>query len=203
MSKPVVLASTSPTRSTLLKNAGLVFEVMSPKVDEDEVKAALRADETTPRDQADVLAEMKANRISARLPGILVIGADQILECEGFAFDKPTDIPSAAEQLRHLRGKTHVLHSAAVVALDGSPIWRHISKASLTMRPFSDAFLQDYLDQLGQDVLTTAGGYKIEGLGAQLFSRIHGDYFGILGLPLLELLGFLRVRGVLSEGGAS
>ena len=199
MTTPVILASTSPARAALLRNAGLIVEAMAPKVDEEEVKSALRAEGVLPRDQADMLAEMKATRISARVPGVLTIGADQMLECKGAAFDKPTDLVAAARQLCDLRGKTHTLYSAAVVAIDGAPVWRHLSTASLTMRPFSDDFLDHYIAKLGEDVLTTAGGYKIEGAGSQLFSRIHGDYFGILGLPLLELLGFLRMRGVLPE----
>ncbi|MEM7545053.1 MAG: Maf family nucleotide pyrophosphatase [Pseudomonadota bacterium] len=199
MTVPVVLASTSPTRAALLRNAGLMVETIAPAVDEEEVKLSLRADGVAPRDQADALAEMKALRVSSRMSGVLTIGADQVLECDGEAFDKPVDQAHAADQLRRLRSKTHYLHSAAVIAFDGAPIWRHIAKARLTLRPFSDAFLDEYLADMGDDALATAGAYKIEGKGVQLFSQISGDYFGILGLPLVELLGFLRVRGVLSE----
>ncbi len=196
---PLILASTSPTRAKMLRDAGLTFDTAAPRVDEAEMKNALRAEGASPRDQADALAEMKAVRISARHAGALVIGADQILDQDGTAFDKPATRDEARAQLIALRGATHHLHSAAVIALDGAPVWRHISRATLTMRPFSDQFIEEYLAEEGDDVLSTVGAYRIEQRGAQLFSRIDGDHFTILGLPLLPLLGFLRVRGVLTE----
>ena len=195
----LILASTSPWRAEMLRNAGVEVECVNPAVDEEEMKRALRADGVLACDQADALAEMKARRISARYPGVLVIGADQILDFKGEAFDKPADLAAARETLVRLRGERHELLSAAVIALDGAPIWRHIGRARLFMRSFTDAFLDDYLSRMGKDALRTPGAYMLEGAGAQLFSRIDGDYFTILGLPLIETLGFLRVRGVLAE----
>lgn len=199
MSAPVILASSSATRLEMLRKAGLDIESVPPRIDEEEVKAALRAAEVAPRDQADHLAEMKAVRVSARAPGVLVIGADQVLGLDGEAFDKPVDVSAAREQLLRLRGQRHQLFAAAVIALDGAPIWRHVGAPHLTMRVFSDEFLGSYLARMGDDVLQTVGCYRIEDEGAQLFSRIEGDWFSILGLPLLELMAFLRVRGALSE----
>ncbi|MFV0473394.1 MAG: Maf family protein [Pikeienuella sp.] len=198
MSAPLVLASASATRADMLRRAGVAVEILPARVDEEEMKSALRADRLNPRDQADALAEMKAVRVSARLPGALVIGADQVLDFNGEAFDKPADMQAARAQLLRLRGARHHLFSAAVIALDGAPIWRQIGRATLTMRAFSDAFLDDYLAAMGEDALTTVGAYRIEDRGAALFTRIEGDWFSILGLPLLELMAFLRTRGALS-----
>ena len=199
MSAALLLASTSPWRASMLRDAGVEIETVRPSVDEEEAKASLRAEGVRARDQADALAEMKACRTSARHSGRLVIGADQILAFGGEALDKPADQDEARQRLSDLRGARHDLYSAAVIALDGAPIWRHIGAARLTMRPFTDAFLDDYLARVGEAATKTPGAYAIEGLGGQLFSRVEGDYFSILGLPLLELLGFLRVRGVIME----
>lgn len=198
MTLPLTLASTSSTRAALLTAAGLTFDIVPPRVDEDAIKHALRAESAPPRDIADALAEVKAVRVSARRPG-LVLGADQVLSCDGRLHDKPRDRAEARDQLRALAGRRHHLFSAAVIADAGAPVWRHVGIAHLTMRPFSEDFLDDYLDRLGDTVTGTVGAYQLEGLGAQLFSRIEGDHFTILGLPLLELLGFLRARGVLIE----
>lgn len=195
----LILASTSPWRAEMLRNAGVEIETVAPGVDEAEMKRAMRAEGALARDQADALAEMKARRISSRIPGVLVLGADQILDFKGESLDKPADRNEARETLKRLRGERHELLSAAVIALDGAPVWRHIGRARLFMRPFSDAFLDDYLDRIGDDALRTPGAYMLEGIGAQLFSRIDGDYFTVLGLPLIETLGFLRVRGELQE----
>ncbi len=151
------------------------------------------------RDIADALAELKAHRVAARLPERLVLGADQVLVCDGRLFDKPRDLDEARRQLEALRGRSHELLAAAVVFEAGRPVWRHIGRAQLQMRPFSDAFLDAYLRAEGCDLLATVGAYRLESGGAQLFSRVQGDYFSILGLPLLELLGFLRSRGICSE----
>ncbi len=200
VSPPVlVLASSSPTRAAMLRAAGVALAVQRPGVDEDAVKASMLAEGAGPRDVAEALAEMKALRVSARLPGALVLGADQTLDLDGRLFDKPADRAQAAGQLRALRGRAHVLHSAAVVALSGAAIWRSVGRATLTMRPFSDGFLDGYLDAVGDDATGTVGGYRIEGPGAQLFARIEGEHFTVLGLPLLDLLGFLRARGALPE----
>ena len=145
---------------------------------------------------AETLAELKANKISMRAPGALVIGADQILECEGRWFDKPPDRTAAVAHLRALGGKTHALATAVCVVRDGVRIWHHREAPRLTMRPLDGVFIESYLDAAGPEVLETVGAYRLEDLGAQLFTKVSGDYFTILGLPLLPLLGFLREHGV-------
>ncbi|ANC92587.1 septum formation protein Maf [Azospirillum humicireducens] len=197
MSAPVlVLASGSRTRAAMLEQAGVGAILDKPLVDEDEVKAAGRAEGVPAEAVAEALAELKAQRITRRHPGALVVGADQMLECEGRWFDKPADRAAARAQLLDLRGKTHRLVSCAVVVRDGERMWHKVDSARLTMRNFSESFLDDYLDRVGDDVLHSVGAYQLEGLGAQLFQRVEGDFFTILGLPLLPLLGFLRVHGV-------
>lgn len=183
----------------MLANAGIPVTLDAPLVDEEEIKLAGRADGAPVEDVAEALAELKAQRVTRRHPGALVIGADQMLECDGVWFDKPTGRDSAREQLKALRGKTHRLVSCAVVVRDGERLWHQIDRARLTMRPFSDPFLERYLDEAGEAVQHSVGAYQLEGLGAQLFHRIEGDYFTILGLPLLPLLGFLRAHGVVGE----
>ena len=193
----VILASTSPARRALLTAAGVPFTAQSPGVDEDAAKASLAAEGLSPRDMADALAELKALRVSNRKPG-LVIGADQTLDLEGVTLDKAPTIDAARERLLSLRGRSHKLHSAVVVASDGQPIWREIVTAKLTMRPFSDAFLDDYIARAGEALTGAVGAYYLEDIGAQLFERIEGDYFAILGLPLTGLLDLLRRYGVLA-----
>ncbi len=195
----VVLASGSRTRAEMLERAGVRVTLAPAAVDEEEIKLAARAEGAPVEDVAEALAELKAQRVTRRHPGALVIGADQMLECEGRWFDKPTDRAAARAQLQELRGRTHRLVSCAVVVRDGERLWHHVDRARLTMRPFSDAFLDSYLDGAGDDVLHSVGAYHLEGLGAQLFHRVDGDFFTILGLPLLPLLGFLRVHGVIAE----
>ena len=190
----VVLASTSSSRAAILNAAGVVFEVRAPGVDEDAVKAGLLSEGLGPREIADALAELKAVRISGRTEG-LVIGADQTLELDGAMFDKAGSLDEARARLRMLRGRQHKLHSAVVVALNGAPIWREAPTATLSMRAISDDFLEDYLAREGEGLLGSVGCYRLEGLGVQLFSRIEGDYFAILGLPLFGLLDLLRRHG--------
>jgi septum formation protein len=204
MSDPIILASTSRARLAMLRAAGVSVEPVPARIDESAIKQAMLAEGAPPRDIADALAEMKAMRVSSRVEAMqggdtLVLGADQVLVTGGVIFDKPRDRAEARAQLRGLSGATHELLSAAVICEGGRPVWRHIGRAQLVMRTFTDAFLDDYLDRVGEDVLETVGGYQLEGLGAQLFSRVQGDYFTVLGLPLLEVLGFLRARGRLIE----
>jgi septum formation protein len=193
----VILASTSPTRRALLTAAGVPHSAQSPGVDEGAAKASLSAEGLGPRDMADALAELKALRVSNRKPG-LVIGADQTLDLDGATLDKAPTTETARERLLALRGRSHKLHSAVVVASGGEPIWREVVSAKLTMRPFSDEFLDDYMERAGDALTGAAGAYYLEGLGAQLFEKIEGDYFAILGLPLTGLLDLLRRYGVLS-----
>ena len=183
----------------MLAAAGVETEIMPARIDEAVVRQAMLATGAAPRDLADKLAELKALRISARRPGRLVLGADQVLVLGGEVFDKAASRAEARRQLLTLRGRAHQLLSAAVVALDGAPLWRHVGAARLTMRPFSESFLDDYLDRIGDLALQAVGCYHLEGPGAQLFARVEGDHFTVLGLPLLEVLGFLRARGVLPE----
>lgn len=196
---PVVLASGSRTRAEMLERAGVRVALAPAAVDEEEIKLSARAQGVGVDEVAEALAELKAQRVTRKHPGALVIGADQMLECDGQWFDKPTGRDAAREQLKALRGKTHRLVSCAVVVRDGERLWHQVDRARLTMRPFSDAFLESYLDAAGDNVLHSVGAYQLEGLGAQLFHRVDGDFFTILGLPLLPLLGFLRVHGVIGE----
>lgn len=192
----IVLASKSAARRAVLDGAGVTYEATVAGVDE--VREGVAAGRGYgPRDIADALAELKAVRVSRARPG-LVIGSDQTLDLEGTLYDKAEDIDAARARLKLLRGKTHKLHSAVVVAKEGAPIWREVVSASLTMRDFSDAFLEDYLKAEGSNALGSVGCYRLEGPGAQLFSKIQGDYFAILGLPLMGLLDLLRRHGELA-----
>lgn len=193
----IVLASGSATRRAMLEQAGVAFVVDTAPVDETAVKDAMRLETGNPARVAEVLAELKATRVSARHPGAIVIGADQMLDCDGVWYDKPADGAAARAQLQSLRDRTHRLVSAVVAVRDGQRLWHHTDQARLTMRRFSDAFLDDYLAKAGDAVLSSVGAYQLEGLGAQLFMAVEGDHFTILGLPLLPLLDFLRENGEL------
>ncbi|MSO72118.1 MAG: septum formation protein Maf [Rhodospirillaceae bacterium] len=197
--RPLILASASKSRSALLRAAGVAFDVIPPQTDEDSVKAVLKAKGASAADCAETLAELKAVQISKQYDHALVIGADQMLECEGAWFDKPADMDGARQHLLALRGKTHVLPTAVAVVLNGARLWHHVALPRLTMRGFSDAFIDSYLKTAGPKVLTSVGAYQLEGPGAQLFSRIEGDFFTILGLPLLELLAYLRAHEVVEQ----
>lgn len=192
----LVLASTSPVRARLLAAAGLQPTTVPPQVDEADVRDSLRAGGAGPVQVADALAELKALKISRADPAAIVIGADQVLTCDGTWFDKPQDSAAARRQLLDLRGRTHALTSALVAARAGTAVWRHAESARLTMRDFSTGFLDGYLARLGDAALGSVGAYQLESLGIQLFDRIDGDFFCILGLPLLPLLAFLREHGV-------
>src|SRR5579875_2174651 len=186
MDEELILASASPARARLLAAAGLDFRVEAAAVDEEAVRCAYRAEGAEAAECALALAELKARRISERYPGALVVGADQILVCDGLWFDKPAGMAEARAQLQALRGKPHALATAVCAVL-------------LTMRAFSDAFLDAYLAAEGSAILGSVGAYRIEGRGIQLFADIDGDYFAVLGLPLLPLLAFLRERGALRQ----
>jgi septum formation protein len=191
----VILASGSAARRRMLEAAGVAFEVDVPRVDEEAAKAGLRAEGMKPRDQALALAELKALSVSQVRAGF-VIGADQMLALEGEVFDKPKSAAEGRDHLLRLRGRTHELVTAVVLARDGAVIWRQVDTPRLTMRAFSDEFLEDYIARAGDGVLTSVGAYQLEGLGAQLFERVEGDYFSVLGLPLLPFLAFLREQRV-------
>ncbi|GAB4260064.1 MAG: Maf family protein [Pararhodobacter sp.] len=177
-----------------MRNAGLEFEIAIPRIDEQGLRESLLAEGATARDIADALAEYKTRRIAQRQPDALVLGCDQILECDGALLAKPTSLDDARSQLRSLRGKTHRLHTAAVLYDRQEPVWRHVSTPRLTMRAFSDAFLDSYLQSEWEAIRHCVGCYRIEGPGVRLFSRIEGDLFAIQGLPLLELLEILVTR---------
>ena len=198
MSTPILLASGSEIRRALLHNAGVSFGVQVARVDEDAIKAAMIAENAPANDIADALAEAKARKVSQKTPGALVIGCDQVLECDGQILSKPKDPGAARAQLGQLNATSHKLLSAAVIYLDGQAQWRHVGSARLTMRRSSDAYLDDYLARNWDSIKASVGCYKLEEEGVRLFSRIEGDYFTVLGLPLTELLGYLTVRGDLA-----
>jgi septum formation protein len=198
-SPALILASASPARGELLRSAGVAFVVAPASIDEAEIKAAFRAERRTAAECAIALAEAKASRVARRHRDSLVVGADQMLVCEDVWFDKPTDLTAARAQLVALRGKRHELVSAICVVRDGELLWQLVERSTLVMRSFSDAFLDDYLAAAGTDALSSVGAYRLEALGVQLFTRIDGGYFAILGLPLLPLLDFLRGHGVVAQ----
>lgn len=195
----LILASASETRRTLLAGAGLDFATEAARIDEAEVKQSARAEGSSADETALLLAELKANRVSRRTPEALVVGADQILVCEGTWFDKPADLPAARAQLLALRGRSHMLVSAVVCHRGGRRLWQHVARPRMTMREFTDAFLDAYLAAEQVRLLTSVGAYRLEGRGVHLFEQIEGDYSAILGLPLLPLLGFLRQHGMILE----
>ncbi|MGX1198129.1 Maf family nucleotide pyrophosphatase [Parvibaculum sp. MBR-TMA-1.3b-4.2] len=198
MTRSLILGSGSAVRAMLLSQAGVEFEVVTSEVDEDAIKKEFAESEQLGDTEfatdklALKLAEAKALAVAATRPDALVIGADQILSCEGRRFDKPRDIDEARTNLKFFRGKPHILHGGIAIAQGNAVIWGHSDRATLTMRGFTDAFLDDYLARLGDEVLKSVGCYQMEGPGVQLFERIEGDYFTILGLPLLALLAELR-----------
>ena len=190
----IILASASAARRALLQQAGIIAETNPSTLDEDALKAAYLRQEPaiTPADMAARLAAAKAISVSNQNPDSLVIGGDQVLALGTTRYDKPKSIEEARTHLRQLRGKTHYLETAIACARQGEVIWSTLTRPALHMRNLSDAFIESYLDRQGTNVMQTVGGYKLEGEGIQLFSTIEGDYFSILGLPLLPLLEFLR-----------
>lgn len=195
----LILASASQARASLLRAAGIGVAIQPAEVDEDAIKHDLKQQSLKPTDIAMALAKAKSCAVSKIKSGALVIGADQILVYDGHLYDKPSSMDEARLHLATLRGTTHRLISAVSVSENGVELWSATSHADLTMRNFSDAFLTSYLTGFGEKALTSVGAYHLEGLGAQLFSKIEGDYFTILGLPLLELLDFLRSREILTS----
>ena len=195
---PLILASASPARAALLAAAGVVFEQRRAAVDEEAVRAALQAEQATPAEAAIALAELKAQRVAQEVPpDAIVLGGDQILSCAGRWFAKPADLAEARAQLGALAGRAHELATAVVGFRGGARIWHSVAPVRLWLRPCSAAFLDHYVASVGERALDAVGAYHIEGPGAQLFARVEGDHFAIQGLPLLEVLEFLRAQGVL------
>jgi septum formation protein len=194
----LILASASAARLALLRGAGLAVEALPAHVDEAAIKAAARADGASPDETALLLAELKGARVARRHPEALVIAADQLLACGDEWFDKPPTRDAARAQLLALRGRTHTLVTSVLCQRGEARVWHHVARPNLTMRDFSDSFLDAYLAAEGDALTTCVGAYRLEGMGIQLFERIEGDYFSILGLPLLPLLGFLRQHGGLA-----
>jgi septum formation protein len=195
MFQTLILASGSSIRAQLLQQANIPHQVSIARIDEEMIKAALLSESAPPRDIADTLAEMKARRVSDKNPGALVLGCDQVLDHRGTLLSKPITPEDAISQLTSLRGDRHSLLSAAVIVEDGKPIWRHVGQVRLRMRDASDAYIAEYVDRNWDSIQHAVGSYKLEEEGVRLFSGIEGDYFNVLGLPLIELINYLTIRG--------
>lgn len=195
MPRPLILASASAIRLQLLHQAGIEATALPARIDEAMIRASLEADAPKPRDIADALAEMKARKVAERHPTALVLGCDQVLAFNGQIFGKPETIDDARSHLHALRGQTHQLLSAIVLYDDAKPIWRHVATASLTMREASDSYIDAYLARNWTSIQHSVGGYKLEEEGIRLFTSVVGDYFTILGLPMIPLVSFLATRG--------
>ena len=199
MTTDIILASKSKVRALLLKNAGLSFVSVDAAIDEEQVKLSYINAGYTPRDVADVLADMKAKKISNRFPNQLVIGCDQILSFREQIISKAKNINDLVHQLKVLEGNEHIVYSASVVYINNKPEWRFIGSANMTMRSLSDDFILKYVEDNWKKIQHSAGGYELESSGASLFSKIDGDHFSVLGIPLLQLIDYLINRGVIKQ----
>lgn len=197
MADRLILASGSEIRATLLRQAKLEFEVVPPKVDEDSIRNSLIAEDAKPRDIADAIAELKARKIGSKHTDAFVIGCDQVLDFNGKILSKPESRDHAVEQLKAIQGQRHSLFSAAVIVKDGAPIWRHVGQVRLMMRTLSEEFIVDYVQRNWDSIRYAVGAYKLEEEGVRLFSLVDGDHFNVLGLPFIELLNFLALRGII------
>ncbi|HAA92348.1 MAG TPA: septum formation protein Maf [Rhodospirillaceae bacterium] len=195
----LILASASPSRAAILRQAGIDFGIQPSDCDEDSIKTRLKHAGATVSEVAQALAEGKAEIVAGNFPSAYIIAADQMLECDDSWLDKPKNLDQARDHLKNLRGKTHFLVSSTVVYAHGSCVWRYGDRTEMRMRNFSDAFLEKYLSETGDEVCRSVGAYQLEGLGAQLFDEIGGDYFSILGLPLLPMMRFLREEGIIDK----
>ena len=184
-------------RKELLEKSNISFVSVKPNIDEDAVKSSLLVENYSPRDIADALAELKASKISLKTPDSLVLGCDQILEFEGALLEKPPSKDLAVQQLMKISGKKHIAYSAAVIFENSKPIWRFVGKADLLLKSNSEEYISDYVSRNWDSIKHSVGGYKIEEEGCRLFSKINGDYFSILGMPLIEIINFLCIRGVI------